>query len=47
MSPIAHRFPNRIRTTLPSRVLGGVSGLGGIITGTTTITRGVRWIVFA
>ena len=47
MPLIAHRFPNRIRTTLPSRVLGGVSGLGGITTGTTTMTRGVRWIVFA
>jgi hypothetical protein len=47
MSPIANRFPNRIRTTLSSRVRGGVSGLGGITTGTTTMTRGVRWIVFA
>ena len=47
MPPIARCFPNRIRTTLPSRALGGVSGLGGITTGTTTITRGVRWIVFA
>jgi len=47
MQPAAHTCSRRIRPTSASRVPGGVSGLGGITTGTTTITRGVRWIVFA
>ena len=46
MHQVAFNASNRIRSTSPLRAVGGVAGLGGITTAT-TITRGVRWIVFA
>ena len=47
MHLVALNASNRTRSTSPSRAGGRVIGLGGITTDTTTITRGVRWIVFA
>ena len=47
MHLVASNASNCICSTSTSGGAGGVAGLGGITTGITTITRGVRWIVFA